>query len=304
MQKLSVTCWNKNLFNKLTETNVNKIIIGINGLSCRFNNYFNIDDLDYLCKNKKNKKISISINSFFHEEQIPFLQESLLKISSYPIDEIIFQDFAVPQIMWENNIKINLNYNPETLNTNFGQFPFMIENGFKSVTLARELLFQEIQEISKNKLSLELEMQIHGFTYFMHSAWPLISNFSNELDDKNIKHKKCKFYKIREDTRILSNIIYEDEQGTHMFSGFVLCGITKIKEIKDVDFFKIDSIFRSEKWTLNMVKIYSLYLENRINLKQALSLIKYIEKDNVVSESFLGKIKEMPHFREGDDNEK
>lgn len=298
MQKISVVCWNKKLFLELVEMNVSKIIIGINGLSCRMNNYFKIEDLKELCSLKKNKKIAVCINNFFHENEIEFLEKSLIELSKYDIDEISFQDFAVAQIIYENNISINLNYNPETLNTNYGQIPFLLENGIKKMTLARELTFLEVKQIIENKLDIEIEMQIHGFTYFMHSAWPMISNFKKEIESKSLKHKNLDVYFIREDSRKLKNIIYEDYQGTHMFSGFVFCGISKIKDLKGIDYFKIDTIFRSEIWTINVVKIYSLYLNNKISFEQAYALLKKIDNDQILSESFLGRINEMPHFRE------
>lgn len=303
MQKLSVTCWNKKLFHKLLDLDVSKIIIGINGLSCRMNGYFNIEDLKELCDKKRDKLISVNINNFFHEEDIPKLEKMILELSAYDIDEISFQDFAIPQIMYENNINIKLNYNPETLNTNYEQIPFFAENGISSMYLAHELTLNEIIEISRNKSNMELEMQIHGFTYFMHSAWPMITNFKNEIKYKNTKYKDTDIYFIREESRPLRNIIFEDYQGTHMFSGFILSGISKIKELDNIDYFRIDSIFRSETWTINMIKIYSMYLNDKISLEQAITLLKKIEKNNLLSESFLGGIKDMPHFRQEEDNE-
>ncbi len=303
MQKLSVVCWNKNLFNKLLETEVEKIIIGINKLSCRMNGYFDIDDLSLLCTLKNDKKIAICINNFFHESDIEFLEKKIIEISKYEIDEISFQDFAVAQIVYENNIKIKLNYNPETLNTNYEQIPFLLENNINEMTIARELTLHEIKEIANNKINIELEMQIHGFTYFMHSAWPMTSNFKKEINSKKIIHNNLDFYFIREESRDLKNIIFEDYQGTHMFSGFVLCGISKIKELEKIDYFKIDPIFRTEAWTINVIKIYSLYLENKITLNQAMLLFRKIEKNNILSESFLGKITNMPHFRQEKSND-
>ncbi len=302
--KLSVNCWNENLFYKLLNTKVDKIIFGIKGFSCRFNNYITLDQLRNIVKNKNDKKISICLNNLYHENEIKSLEKLLKELSTINIDELIFHDFAIAQIVYENNYDFRLNYNPETLNVNYGQVDFFIKNGFSAFTLARELLISEVIEIANNKKTLEIEMQIHGFTFFMHSNWKIISNFKKYLDTKNEEYDdNSKFYEIREDLRTLKNLIYEDHFGTHMFSGFVLCGCKKIKQLENIDYLKIDPIFRTENWAINVINIYYDLLENRIDENECYKRLSNLEKEYKLSESFLGKISEMPHIEKGVDNE-
>lgn len=302
--KLSVNCWSEELFYELLNTNVHKIIFGIKGYSCRFNNYINLEQLRRIVEHKQDKKISICLNNIYHENDVERLEKLLIELSKIEIDEIIFHDYAVPQIALEQNLHFNLNYCPETINTNIGQIDFFIKNGFKSFTIARELLLHEVKELAANKQSLEVEMQVHGFTFFMHSNWSLISNYKKHLDMNHISHdKNIKFYEIREELRVLPNLIYEDYSGTHMFSGFVLYTANILDELKDIDYLKIDPIFRTKRWTLNVIKIYSALINGEISKEKATSLLRSLEPKYQLSNSFMGNIKDMPHIEKGVDNE-
>ena len=304
-KRLSVNCWNQQLFNELLKTDVDKIIVGIKDFSCRFNDYFTIEQLKEICDIKQNKKVSVCLNNIYHEHEIEALENLINELAGINIDEIIFHDFAIPQIIKEKNYSFNLNYNPETLNVNYGQVDFFKKNNFKAFTIARELTLKEVNEIANNKQGLETEIQVHGFAYFMHSNWKIISNYKTHLDlnDKTYNHN-LNLYEIKEETRTLSNLIYEDKTGTHMFSGFVLSLVNEIPFLEGIDYLKIDPIFRSEEWTLKVVAIYCSLLNEEITTEQAFKKLSNLESKFKLSNSFAGNIKEMPHIEKGEiDNE-
>lgn len=71
--------------------------------------------------------------------------------------------------MHELELPLKLHYNPDTLVTNYGQFDFFMENHFNGCFLARELMQNEIFEMSQHKQNLALEIQGFGHGFIMHS---------------------------------------------------------------------------------------------------------------------------------------
>ncbi len=304
-KSLSVNCCNEHLFHLLLETDVDKIIVGIKDFSCLFNDYFTIEQLKNICSQKNDKKISVCLNNIHHEHEMEALENLIEELSKIAIDEIIFHDFAIPQIIKEKGYHFNLNYNPETLNVNYGQVDFFKKNNFKGFTIARELTLNEVNEITNNKQGLATELQVHGFAYFMHSNWKIISNYKThlELNHESYNHD-LNLYEIKEETRTLSNLIYEDKTGTHMFSGFILCLANEVEKLEAVDYLKIDPIFRTETWTIKVINIYSALLQGLISGQEAFNQLSKLESKFKLSNSFAGDIRKMPHIEKGEiDNE-
>jgi putative protease len=230
----------------LIELGVHQIFIGDNQFCVRNNCHVTLQQIKKLVESKKNTKILVLINRFFFDPELPKLEEYLIALNKIKIDGIIFNDFAVNQICHEKKILIPLTYNPETLVTNYEQFPFYLQNNIQEVSLARELNFREIQEIGANKNEMKVQIQVSGCTYMMHSRWKLISNFkqTQNISDELFKTKLL----IREISRNEPCIIYEDESGTHVLSKYSLNLIDYIYDLHryKVDTIRIDSFLHDE----------------------------------------------------------
>ncbi|MDR0985881.1 MAG: U32 family peptidase [Mycoplasmataceae bacterium] len=240
----------------LINLNVDSIFIGTKEYSCRNNCNLSIEQIRELTLNKKQAKIYILVNAFFFDQQLEALTNYLCQISKLNIDGIIFSDVAVNQICCEQKINIHLIYTPETLVTNYDQFPFYLDNHISEVSLARELNINEIKEIAKNKDKMKLQIQVGGYAYMMHSRWKLISNFKevNKLNEGLTNQKLL----IREVTRDKPCIIYEDIHGTHILTNYSLCLFDKLKELNDIgiDTIRIDSFLHNDEWTLKVAQLY------------------------------------------------
>lgn len=294
--KLVVNCGNLEIAKKMIELNVEKIRVGIKDFSAQFNDYFTLNDLKKLISIKNKTLISVSLNIFYHENDLEKLEKLIYDLSCLDIDELSFHDFAIPQICFENNYKFNLHYNPETLNTNYEQIMFYQKNNINSFFLAREINLNELKLILENKNNASLEIQGHGFTFFMYSYWPLISNFDKSL----IKEENEKYIIIKEKERKNFNLLREEKSGTYMYSGFILCLIKKIKWLIDnkLDFLLINPIFKDFDWTVEVVKCYKSIINNPTssNIEEAYRKLSSIETTFPLSESFLGGIKSMLHM--------
>ncbi|MEG1354046.1 MAG: U32 family peptidase [Malacoplasma sp.] len=314
--KLSITCSNYDLAIKLIELNVYEIVVGLKSFSCRFNDYFEINDIEKLVTNKKNTRIVVSLNNIFFEQDMSRLEFILDKLSKLNIDLLLFHDFAIPQIVYENKLNINLHYNPETLITSYGQFDFFKKNEINSLTLAGELTNNELKKIAlENKHNLNLYIKIHGLGFIMQSRWPMISNFFKYSNIERNKMNGIDYFLIKESERKQPNLIYEDYVGTHMMTGYFICGIKKMRILYDFGFqyMIIDSLYIEDNILLEIVNLYIKTIDlisckpnkyNDAEINSFYSLIKKISPLDI-SEHFFDFPKGLLHMmKEEGKNEK
>jgi collagenase-like PrtC family protease len=231
----------------LIDLGVHQLCVGDNHYCVRNNCHLTLDEIKTLTQHKKNTKILVLVNRFYFDPELDNLTTYLMELSKLDIDGFIFGDFAINQICYEQKIRIPLIYNPETLVTNYDQFPFYLENNIGEVALARELNANEIKEIGQKKNQMKLQVQVSGYAYVMHSRWKLVSNFqeTQHIDKELAKTKLL----IREISRKEPMIIYEDEHGAHVFTNYSLMLFDKLSELNEnhIDTIRIDSFLHDEQ---------------------------------------------------------
>jgi putative protease len=154
---------------ELIALGAHQLAVGTKQFSTRNSCDVNLTEIAQLTKLKKQTKILVLVNRFFFDPQLKDLEEYLESLSHLPIDGIIFSDMAINQICFELKINIPLIYNPETLVTNYDQFPFYLDNKITEVVLARELQQREIAEMGAHKDLMHIQVQVSGYAYVMHS---------------------------------------------------------------------------------------------------------------------------------------
>lgn len=293
----------------LLQINVDILVLGNNDFCVRNQFHCDLHSLKELCAKKGNSEIWVKVNAFFYEPQINELEKYLKELDQLKIDRIIFNDYAIPQIIYENKLKLKLHYDPNSLITSYGQFEFYVENNFSSVNLSNELFLNEVTTILDNKpKQIEVSLQVHGFSLIMHSRWNLVTNFSDYIEDKDDEYTRNKILYIREEQRQYNNIIYEDEYGTHMFSGYELCLLKYLKNFydKNLDYIVIDNILqdKNSNYSLEICKIYqkaikliknNQWTDGKIDKFYDECLILAKDKNKVAS-GFIGGIKEIKHY--------
>jgi collagenase-like PrtC family protease len=154
----------------LIASGVHQISVGTHETSVRNSCNLSLKEIQKLVENKKNTEVLILVNKLFFEPEIANLEKFIINVSKLKIDGLIFADYAIPQIVDEQNIKnIKLIYNPETLVTSHGQFDFYLENNITEVSLAREIIGREVDEIIKNKGQMKIQLPVAGYSYMMLS---------------------------------------------------------------------------------------------------------------------------------------
>lgn len=309
--KIAVTCCNLELGINLAIKKIDNIIVGLRDFSCRFNNYFDFEEIEQLIESKQESKITVCINDIFFEESIPKLENAIKRLVALKVDCIMFHDFAVAQIVKENNFDIELHYNPETLVTSYGQFEFYLKNNIKNVSIASELTMSELKKIHENKQNMTTYIKAYGLGFVMHSRWPMVSNFREHISSEtNIYSKKfnsIEYLLIKEDLRVMPNILYEDKYGTHMLTGYYICGIKKINEFKtmNVDYLLIDAFFIHDIELYTIIDKFVNANKNNLSNEELENYFNEIEKnaEHKISEGFFGSIQDRLHMLKEEKNE-
>lgn len=309
--KIAVTCCNLDFAIYMTENNVDNIIVGLKDFACRFNNYFDFDQIKTLVENKKQSKITVCINNIFFENELNDLSEAIAKLIKLNIDAIMFHDLAVAQIVKENNYAIALHYNPETLVTSYGQFDFYLKNNIKSVSIASELTMGEIKKIHENKKQMQTYVKVYGLGFVMHSRWPMVSNFEKHLNHNQQIFSKnfnsIKYLLIKEQQRVMPNILFEDKYGTHMLTGFYICALKKMNELKtmNIDYLLIDTFLIHDIEAKEIIKKFDIANKQDLSLNELNEYYLQIQQnaEHKIAEGFFGSINDRLHMLKEETNE-
>lgn len=205
------------------------------------------------------KKVYVAVNAIFHNDRLDELDIYLKEMQRIGVDALLFGDPAVIMAVRELGVTIPLHWNPETIATNWFQVNYWGERGSKRAVLARELSVDEVIEIKENTKH-EIEVQVHGMTCMFQSKRSLLGNYflyrDEAMEIENRKENKNMFLHDKE--RKNKYPIYEDMNGTHIFSPNDMCIIEELNELFEagIDSMKIDGVLHSFDY---VVKVTSLY---------------------------------------------
>lgn len=240
--------------------------IGGKNYSLRANaNNFSLEDIKEACiyAHNLNKKIYVTVNIVFHNEDLEGLVEYLKKLSEYGVDAIIVSDPSVIDIIRENNIDLQIHISTQISTLNYEQALFWKSLGISRIVLGREASSQEINEI-KDKSGMEVEMFIHGAMCSSYSGRCVLSNyFTNRDANRGGCAQICRWEFDLADKG--KNIIESDAKFTLATKDLSL--ITNLKDILDmnIDSLKIEGRMRSNYYIATVVKTYRDAIDNYYN---------------------------------------
>ena len=124
---------------------------------------------------KLNKKVYVTTNIVFHDEDQIGLDEYLIELDNMKVDAIICSSFLIIERAKEiTNLEIHLSTQFSV--TNHALADYFFDEGIKRVVLARELSINEIKEVSKSTKA-DLEIFIHGGMCVSYSGRCTLSNY-------------------------------------------------------------------------------------------------------------------------------
>lgn len=236
-------------------------VIGEQMFGLRLPGEFTVADIEQATTliHQAGKKVYVAVNALFHNDRLQSLDNYLLEMQRIGVDALLFGDPAVVMAKRELGITIPLHWNPETIATNWFQANYWGERGATRAVLARELSLEEVIDI-KEHANVEIEILVHGMTCMFQSKRALLGNYflyrKQVMEIENRKEARNMFLHDKE--RKNKYPIYEDVNGTHIFSPNDMCIIDELTEIFEagIDSLKIDSILQTEDYATTVTSLY------------------------------------------------
>ena len=127
------------------------------------------------------KKVYVTVNIVFHNEDTNGIIEYLKKLSKIGVDAIIVSDPFIIDIINKNNIDLNVHISTQASTLNYETVNFWKSLGVERVVLAREASKEEIKEII-DKTGMEIETFVHGAMCSSYSGRCVLSNYFTNRD--------------------------------------------------------------------------------------------------------------------------
>lgn len=144
---------------------------------------FSIEEIGKACDyaHSLNKKVYVTVNIVFHNEDITGITDYLKELSDAHVDAIIVSDPFIIDIIKENNIDLKVHISTQASTLNYETVMFWKSLGVERVVLARELSKEEIEEIIA-KTGMEIETFVHGAMCSSYSGRCVLSNYFTNRD--------------------------------------------------------------------------------------------------------------------------
>lgn len=253
MTELLVTPKSLNHMKTLIELGADAFVIGEQKFGLRLPGEFNREDVRKAVNlaHEHDKKVYVAVNGIFHNYHLNALENYIEFLHEIRVDRIIFGDPAVVMYVKKQNNPIPLNWDAETIVTNYFQCNYWGEKGAKRAVLARELNLDEILNIKKHA-KIEIEVQVHGMTCMFQSKRMLLGNYYT-FQDRQMKIQRSENEQdllLYDEERENKYPVFEDYNGTHIMSPNDICLIEELEPFfeANIDSFKIDGILHSESY--------------------------------------------------------
>ncbi len=128
-----------------------------------------------------NKKVYVTVNIVFHDEDVEGLEEYLRELAKMKVDAIIVSDFYVITLVEKLAIPLEVHVSTQASTLNSYTAKFYKKHGVKRIVLAREASKETIKKI-KEKTGLDIECFVHGAMCTSISGRCVLSNSITNRD--------------------------------------------------------------------------------------------------------------------------
>ncbi|MCX7821485.1 MAG: U32 family peptidase [Brevinematales bacterium] len=234
---------------------------------------------------KAGKKLFVTSNIYFHEEDIKKFKDFIKEISNIGIDGLIVSDIGIVSFLREKYPEIPIHISTQANTLNSLAVKFYEKLGVKRVVLARELTLDEIKSI-RDKTTLELETFVHGAFCVAYSGRCLLSNYFTNPSiyrpkdkPKSIKIEKtrdankgdcaqvCRWSFYLVETNRMNDFLpieIEENNATTILSSKDLNLAPFMKELIDagINSFKIEGRMKSIYYVANTTRVYRRIIDD------------------------------------------
>ena len=203
-----------------------------------------------------NKKVYITVNMVFHNDDLNKLDEYLIELDEIGVDALIVSDMAVIKRLKELDLKVPFHISTQASSTNKYTVKFYEDLGAERVVLARECSKDDIIDIRKNT-NVELEAFIHGAMCTSYSGRCVLSNYVTKRDsNRGGCAQVCRFTFDMDNEEELFSFSSKDLNMLSLCKDMVESGIYSLK---------IEGRMRSIYYISTVVSTYKAYLNKALN---------------------------------------
>lgn len=144
---------------------------------------FTIEQIKEGCDfaHKLNKKVFLTLNIVFHNEDMDGVEEYIKNVVEAGIDAFIVSDPFIISYIKTNFPNVEAHLSTQNSTSNYKTVEFFKEEGIDRVVLARELSKEEIKEVI-DKTKVDIEVFIHGAMCTCFSGRCALSNYVTNRD--------------------------------------------------------------------------------------------------------------------------
>ena len=251
------------------------VYIGGKDYSLRANaTNFSLDEIKKASEyaHKIDKKLYVTVNIVFHNENYRGLVDYLKKLAEYKIDAIISSDPSIIDMIKDNNIDLNIHISTQMSSANYESALFWKKEGASRLVLARECSRQDIKEIIE-KAGIEVECFLHGAMCSAYSGRCVLSNyFTNRDANRGGCAQICRWcFDLASQDKVIEN----DTKFT--MSTKDLSMIKNLKDMIDIGVtsLKVEGRMRSNYYIATVISTYREAIDNYYNNTLTLELIEY-----------------------------
>ncbi len=224
---------------------------------------FSLDEMKeaVLFAHSRNKKVYVTVNIVFHNEDLIGLEEYLKYLSEIKVDVIITSDVAVMSLIKEKNIDLEIHISTQASILNHEAAKFYKCLGATRVVLAREASEQDIKRI-KEETGLEIECFIHGAMCTSISGRCVLSNYCTNRDSNRggcAQICRWTFDYMKDDEKVTEEPFSMTPKDLNMVSN-----IQKMLDV-GVNSFKIEGRMRSIYYVSTVILAYRRLIDKILN---------------------------------------
>ena len=272
------------------------VYIGGYNYSLRANaNNFSIDEIKEAVTfaHNLNKKVYVTVNILFHNEDLKNLDDYLIELSNANVDAFIVSDMAVIKRINELKLKPELHISTQESSTNKYTIKFWENLGATRVVLGRECSKIDMIDIKENT-NAELEVFIHGAMCTSYSGRCVLSNYVTKRDsNRGGCSQVCRFTFNMDDNNDFQ-IASKDLSMIDYLEDLINIGVSSLKiEGRMRSMYYIATVVDSYKKVRDMV-INNTLTEEKLNYyKKVLNRVsnrenrpQFFDKDPSVNEQY------------------
>lgn len=163
---------------------------------------FGLEEIKEACDfaHKLGKKVFLTLNIVFHNEDIEGVEEYIKQVVECGIDAFIISDPFIINHIVTNYPNVEAHLSTQNSTTNKDTVLFFKEQGVKRVVLAREVSLKEMKEII-DETKTDIEVFVHGAMCTFYSGRCCLSNYvTNRDSNRGGCAQICRFaYDMEED---------------------------------------------------------------------------------------------------------